>query len=496
MNIIERQKQLEADSVIEGLTRYHEQIHRALPRSQQDTEVLQRVIGPLAESIRREQEHVVLARTKMPKYAIPLLSLDADRLALITLQSILYLAATRGGEFPTPVKEAARFIARQCYLERCYDQVLGRARDVCKLLLSRNKDPSNARKRSREQAAIADAGDWTKGYRDISLGTKLLELATKHTNLLEVEKVVKRHRGRFQTLGVIHLSEDIQESLALPIYLPMTEKPNQWTGLRGGGYPTIPDLELVKHHDNRRIRDALEAAQLGPVFAAVNALQETPWRINKRLYSIMRSAWEEGRTVGGIPARYQRHQSSKPTQDMPKVPTEEAKEVVLSARKSSRLSDRVFAGLFQALEKHTTLDSMVVAKRTTQSLGLEHEEFATQAGSSGSGLRRSREGSRKALRDLVEYYLYRGLRPGWGLTFLHLEQLGLARIEYSGLPEICNKDELWLDSVLLRESSRERRQYIATVLLNYMRRNLAITAKSLSGKAQQSLRRRVRRNLK
>ncbi|MBF6596052.1 MAG: DEAD/DEAH box helicase [Thermaceae bacterium] len=81
----------------------------------------------------------------------------------------------------------------------------------------------------------------------------------------------------------------------------------------------------------------------------------------------------------------------------------------------------------------------------------------------------------RALREVLGYRLYRDLKRGWRITSPNLEQCGLLRIEYLSLDELCAAEGEWADKhAALATASPETRMKIARVLLDYMRRELAI----------------------
>jgi len=81
----------------------------------------------------------------------------------------------------------------------------------------------------------------------------------------------------------------------------------------------------------------------------------------------------------------------------------------------------------------------------------------------------------KAFRNILGYRIYRDLKRGWRITSPNLEQCGLLEIIYEPLNEICKDDTLWAGSHhALASASGETREYLIKVLLDYMRRELAI----------------------
>ena len=81
---------------------------------------------------------------------------------------------------------------------------------------------------------------------------------------------------------------------------------------------------------------------------------------------------------------------------------------------------------------------------------------------------------------MLGYYLYRDLRRGWRITSPNLEQCGLLDIGYLSLGEFCTTHDEWKDThpILARASTAER-ELVCRVLLDFMRRELAIGLVSL-----------------
>jgi len=101
-----------------------------------------------------------------------------------------------------------------------------------------------------------------------------------------------------------------------------------------------------------------------------------------------------------------------------------------------------------------------------------------------------------ALRDVLGHRLYRDLERGWRVTSPNLEQSGLLKISYDSLDEVCAAEDVWQDKhPALVGSSPETRAKVATVLLDDMRRRLAIKVDYLDYDYQERIRRRSNQNL-
>ncbi len=93
-----------------------------------------------------------------------------------------------------------------------------------------------------------------------------------------------------------------------------------------------------------------------------------------------------------------------------------------------------------------------------------------------------------ALRKVIGYRLYRDLKRGWRITSPNLEQCGLLEIDYISLGDVCGAEDVWnRGHQALVTASSETRRKIAVVLLDYMRRELAIKVEYLDSRAQESI---------
>ncbi len=99
--------------------------------------------------------------------------------------------------------------------------------------------------------------------------------------------------------------------------------------------------------------------------------------------------------------------------------------------------------------------------------------------------------TQRALRNVIGYRLYRDLKRGWRITSPNLEQCGLLVIDYLSLDEVCEDEEVWQmrqgGHLALVSASPQTRKRIARVLLDYMRRELAIKVDYLSGTYQENM---------
>jgi DNA-directed RNA polymerase len=135
----------------------------------------------------------------------------------------------------------------------------------------------------------------------VKVGIKLIELVAE-LNLCKFNTITE---GKNKTIIYVEPTDSLQVWLAIqnrncsllsPVFLPMVAKPKAWTTPTDGGYLQTP-LTIMKTRNKPYLQE-LEHVEMPKVYQSVNALQETPWAINRGVYSVMKELWET--TGGGI----------------------------------------------------------------------------------------------------------------------------------------------------------------------------------------------------
>lgn len=93
-----------------------------------------------------------------------------------------------------------------------------------------------------------------------------------------------------------------------PAFKPTVVPPKRWTGMRDGGYwtpyvcrPELIPLRAVHIQQREGARQEFDALEMPQVYAALHFLQETPWRVNKRIYDVMEESRRRNLAIGSIP---------------------------------------------------------------------------------------------------------------------------------------------------------------------------------------------------
>lgn len=119
-----------------------------------------------------------------------------------------------------------------------------------------------------------------------------------------------------------------------------------------------------------------------------------------------------------------------------------------------------------------------------EALALPIKEYAKDPDVKFAAEKRTHE----ALREVLAYRLFQDLRRGWRVTMPNLEQAGLLRIDYESLDELARADDEWRGAhVALADTDWRVRELVGRVLLDDLRRHLAINVKWLEPEYQERL---------
>lgn len=150
------------------------------------------------------------------------------------------------------------------------------------------------------------------------------------------------------------------------------------------------------------------------------------------------------------------------------------------------------AAIYQAVEDGADgLHPHDIGAAVTRALALDPSEYA-QAPHAIVGRHRVE----RALRMVVEYRAMRDLQASWRITLPNLERTGLVIIDYPDLAELTRADEPWQQShPRLAAASPSLRYELARVLLDEMRRVLAVDSHVLTPEFVERLKRESRDQL-
>jgi DNA-directed RNA polymerase len=172
------------------------------------------------------------------------------------------------------------------------------------------RSPSDGYKRRHVRASARKTGtvfeDWTQKQRAL-VGIKLVELFCAATGLAQVTTVADRTGTPKIVEALPETVEWLQEehkrqAWMSPLYMPTVVPPKPWTSPTEGGYWSgrVRRLTLVKTR-NKRYLEGLAQVEMPEVYGAINAIQGTPWQINRRVFETMKTLWDAERSLGIMP---------------------------------------------------------------------------------------------------------------------------------------------------------------------------------------------------
>lgn len=141
----------------------------------------------------------------------------------------------------------------------------------------------------------------------VLLGMKLIELFEESCTMVSLQR---QTRGKADTPIYVTLTDEAQAwfeqahgraSMWSPVHMPMLVAPRDWTTPFNGGYiarsadgrKAMRGANMVLSHTKGYL-DELKQTEMPEVYAAVNAIQRTPWKINKSVLDVMLEARASG----------------------------------------------------------------------------------------------------------------------------------------------------------------------------------------------------------
>ncbi len=151
------------------------------------------------------------------------------------------------------------------------------------------------------------------------------------------------------------------------------------------------------------------------------------------------------------------------------------------------------SALYATLVKNGELTFDVVAREVAEACGLSIRDIARNAELDPQSS--AADEVRSAFRELTEYRLYEDLRRGWRVVQPNLEQVGLLRVGYRGLDNLCADEARWAFHPAASGLAPAEREVLTRAVLDQFRRKLAISCRSLLEPFQQQIRRRSEQHL-
>lgn len=299
-HLYDEEREIELRSIERGVARYRELLSQQnLSQHPASMRLIRDAMSSLIPVIEEYQMNVLLGTVVkgVRRWGPVLVTLPADRLALITLISMINAAGTKRNS----TARVAKVIGEAVDVERTFDKVKREARHVYRDVVRYTPQWGTEEARKLARKAGYEIPD------DINIrfhvGGLLIHLAMQHTNLFKIYTERKKRK----TANHIELRPECQEFISKrtddfeilrPWYAPMVVPPKDWVGLKEGGYEWHK-VHLVKQ-DYRRKSEITKLSQVGQMVDVVNHLQRVPYRINKRMLEIVEQAYDAGGQLGNM----------------------------------------------------------------------------------------------------------------------------------------------------------------------------------------------------
>ena len=367
-----RQKKIEEDSLISALERWQEE-NQSLQKLGLSTVLQTRTLGAimwdwhvmLKAELQQELKRVEETEGKEGKtqeaidrrlYGPFLRVLSVDKVSAITILTAMFLLSAKLHDRAIPVSVFITHIADAIYEESTAELIQKQAllkssgrpntaerqQKLANLMKRRRKFDALARGLSEhdgESVVPEGAGSrtWTSNIK-IKLGAVLVstllhaaKITAIRTNLDTKEEIANvepafvhsYQASKGKRVGVIMAHPQLVEKLrrepashSLARHLPMIVEPRPWKGFNDGGFLQYA-VSVMRIKDDGFQRQYVDAAtrkgDMVQVFAGLDILARTPWRVNRAVFEVMAEAWNAGEAVANFaPAETQLEDPPEP----------------------------------------------------------------------------------------------------------------------------------------------------------------------------------------
>jgi DNA-directed RNA polymerase len=312
-NINDKQVLLEREMREHGLSRYHKNNFKKAERQQESTtdygqHLLRATLESLETAIADYVESSLNGKAgKAATGAVLVSSLEPSVLAIITLKVVLN-QITRQRAFTSTAVSLGMAIEDELRIRSFEENNPRLMKVVMQDLESRSSSYSYKRRKLIESARRdgVEWQSWTQRER-LLVGNAMIDLTIQNTGLITHKMVTSGGKKRRLVLPTDTTMEAIKDLNAFkeilkPDFYPCVVPPRDWTSPYDGGYHShhIRPLTMVKT-DNHNYLSELKHFEMPQVYGAVNAMQRTPFKVNKGILDVLREIWNTGIDLPTLP---------------------------------------------------------------------------------------------------------------------------------------------------------------------------------------------------
>ncbi|EIW56833.1 DNA/RNA polymerase [Trametes versicolor FP-101664 SS1] len=151
---------------------------------------------------------------------------------------------------------------------------------------------------------LMDVATVQRSIKDPRTGEKLTEEQPAFFHSYEYQRGHKLGVIKFNPAVAERMSKDPIAETLHPRHLPMLVKPKPWLSYNNGGY-LYSRTWAMRFKESREqelyLRHASDAGRLELVFAGLDVLSSTPWRINRTVFDVVLKVWNSGERFAKIP---------------------------------------------------------------------------------------------------------------------------------------------------------------------------------------------------
>ena len=285
-NLHQEQINLESGAVKAGIERYRKLLreHKPLPP---DFALLKRCIPPLQGAIEEYRES--RRRGQYRHIKKELLKLSSIEIAYLTISTVIFSQHLLNAPVQTIAQLVGKAIMDQINFkmyEKTHPEYLHAVIEGCKSQHARHR--RNVILATKKKMGVPSL-NWGQRMR-FDVGYKLITLLIESTGIIYLEDGFTDNRNqakmvRWDETTRDWLDEAHKRCEALkPQHLPMIVPPVPWEGMTGGGYITLQQNiireGLTQDHSMRKCPGPI-------VLKALNAVQNTAWRINTNILPVI-----------------------------------------------------------------------------------------------------------------------------------------------------------------------------------------------------------------
>lgn len=321
------QENIEQQSRAETALKFHNDLTDKIQKDEQSatyygSPLLKRAIEPMADAITKKRKELKKGKAANRNIAFKRIEgLNAELIAFHTARVIVdrIMFANRVQDTAIRIASALETELRLSSFDKQHPHLFRKIQ---------NETETTGKRRRQTLVAASNRyceawASWSKTDK-VHVGMALINMFIEATGFI-VEHRVRREKNKTDiyikpsasVCEFIEANRDMA-SLLNPVHLPMVVPPLEWTSPTSGGYLThhTPQMPLIKVRANSQTKNYFEDLssvkdEMASVYAAVNAVQQTPWRVNRFVLDVFEQIHEQGLPIASLPSR----------EDIPPIPS-------------------------------------------------------------------------------------------------------------------------------------------------------------------------------